>query len=200
MKSLNIEKIKLSTKEILLNLVDFSAIGMEAFFHRFPDVVDEVRQYKKDREIDKRNYYQKIWQLKKTGFIKEYKGGKDQPYVLTKKGKIEALKYLSGCLKIEKPKLWDRLWRIVIFDIPEDKKYLRDVMRLKLKQLGFYQLQKSVWVYPYQCREIIEALKYIYGLGSFLLFITANEVETDIDLVDYFLNEKILDIKMEFKS
>src|SRR3989338_118105 len=59
-------------------------------------------------------------------------------------------------LKIDKPKIWDGKWRIVIFDIPEnERRRMRDAMRQKLQKIGFYQMQKSVWVFPYPCEKEI---------------------------------------------
>lgn len=41
---------------------------------------------------------------------------------------------------------WDKKWRIIIFDIPEQQRHVRRVLRSKLKEWGFKQWQKSVWV------------------------------------------------------
>lgn len=41
---------------------------------------------------------------------------------------------------------WDGKWRIVIFDIPEDKRGIRDLFRRRLKSWGFQNWQQSVWV------------------------------------------------------
>jgi len=48
---------------------------------------------------------------------------------------------------------WDKKWRIVIFDIPEELHKNRNQLRAKLKNLGFYMLQKSVFVIPYTCEK-----------------------------------------------
>ena len=48
---------------------------------------------------------------------------------------------------------WDKKWRIVIFDIPEELHKNRNQLRTKLKNLGFYMLQKSVFVIPYPCEK-----------------------------------------------
>lgn len=41
---------------------------------------------------------------------------------------------------------WDGKWRIVIFDIPEERRIIRNLFRRNLKKWGFKQLQKSVWI------------------------------------------------------
>lgn len=75
---------------------------------------------------------------------------------LTEQGKkiIKEMQYED--MKIEKPNKWDKKWRIIIFDIPEGQRRIaRDALRNKLKKLGFYLIQKSVWVYPYPCEKEI---------------------------------------------
>jgi len=93
--------------------------------------------------------YEKLvdWQEKTDGAIK---------IVLTKKGKEYALEYKIDEIKIKKPSGWDGIWRLVIFDIPERKRRARDALRDKLKELGFRELQKSVFVHPYPCQNEIE--------------------------------------------
>jgi len=44
----------------------------------------------------------------------------------------------------------------VIFDIPEKHKYVRNVLRAKLKQLHFKKWQNSIWVSPYALDGQIE--------------------------------------------
>lgn len=100
---------------------------------------------------------------------------------LTKKGALEFLKY-----KIEKKKKikWDNKWRIIIFDILENQKRIRDLLRSRLKWLGFKELQKSVWVFPYdvekETREILEVCN-IDIIGD-VRFLTVEKISEDDDL------------------
>lgn len=43
---------------------------------------------------------------------------------------------------------WGSRWTMVLFDIPERNKKIRDILRYKLKGLGFGMMQGSVWVRP----------------------------------------------------
>lgn len=58
---------------------------------------------------------------------------------------------------------WDGRYRVVIWDIPERKRGLRDLLRRKLKEWKFTSLQKSVWVsrrnVTRQLRELIVELE-----------------------------------------
>lgn len=81
--------------------------------------------------------------------------------------------------KFKKPKMWDKKWRLIIFDIPENKRSIRDRIRKIFKSAGFYKLQDSVWVYPYDCEDVVGLLKTDYGIGRDLLYIIADQIEND---------------------
>ncbi len=75
------------------------------------------------------------------------------------------------------PRKWDKKWRLVIFDIPEKRRALRDKTRSYMFAFGFRQLQRSVWVYPYDCEELVTLLKSELKLGSTVLYIIADAIE-----------------------
>lgn len=125
-----------------------------------------VEQKKAKYRRDARSFVNTFYALRKKGLIEiEKKNG--QIYVsLTKQGKKKAGKYQIDDLKIKKPKTWDKKWRIVIFDVSSNKKIVREALRGKLKDLEFYQLQKSVWIHPYDCLKEINLLKNFFGLSD----------------------------------
>ncbi|MBI4008672.1 transcriptional regulator PaaX, partial [Candidatus Roizmanbacteria bacterium] len=71
---------------------------------------------------------------------------------------------------------WDGKWRIVIFDIPEVNKRIRQVLRETLKVLEFWPLQKSVWIskknYTKELRKWITDL----GLSRHVLTFETNDL------------------------
>ena len=73
-----------------------------------------------------------------------------------------------------------------MFDIPERQRSLRREVRSLLIQLGFYRFQDSVWVYPYDCEEIIMLCKLEFGTGNHLLYLVADAVEYDIKIRKHF--------------
>lgn len=186
------ELIKLTIKEILLSFIDLNMKVNEICGYNLHKQIS--REYFKKREVDWDYFNKRLWEMKKRGYIKNFKKEKENLLELTSIGKEKALKYFSNEFMVEIPKTWDRKWRIVIFDIPSKKKYLRDTMRNKLKKIGFYQLQKSVFVYPFECLDQIKALKYIYCLEPYVQYILAENIECEIDLVDYFFTQGILNI------
>lgn len=105
---------------------------------------------------------------------------------ISQNGRVKALEYKLSELVITKPKKWDRKWRMVIFDIPEKYKRMRNIFRKRLIMLGFYKLQESVWVHPYPCFNEVEFLKQIYNVGVNVRYIIADKIEDADDLLEYF--------------
>ncbi|MDD5397274.1 MAG: hypothetical protein PHW24_04460 [Candidatus Moranbacteria bacterium] len=67
----------------------------------------------------------------------------------------------------------------MIFDIPTKPKIYnqaRNALRAKIKELGFYQMQKSVWVYPYECEDEILLVAEIYQVQKHIEIITAEKI------------------------
>ena len=125
--------------------------------------------------------------LKKDKLIKKIvkKGESTYDLELTEKGKLMAMecKLLSE-LKI-KNKKWDGRWRTIIFDIPEKLRRGRDALRWKIKKLGFHELQKSVFVVPYECEGEINFVVKFFGLKQYVHY-------GILELTDEDMNEKLL--------
>jgi len=79
----------------------------------------------------------------------------------------------------KKPKFWDGKWRVIIFDIKEKYRYKRDALRAYLVKIGFVKLQASVWVFPYDCEDLLLLLKTDLELGRSLLYVVADTIEND---------------------
>lgn len=123
-----------------------------------------LRNYKKWKTYSKRKVADTFYNLKRQGLIQIKKRGQQIYISLTEKGKRKAGMFQIDSLKVKKPKRWDGKWRVVIFDISELKKVHREAFRGKLKEIGFYQLQKSVWVHPWDCRAETDLLRDFFGL------------------------------------
>lgn len=105
---------------------------------------------------------------------------------LTPKGKT-ALRHLEVReFKIVPPWRWDGKWRVLIFDIPEYRKALRDKVRRTLEAIGFVRLQDSVWIYAYDCEDLIALLKADFKIGKDMLYMIVEELEGDRHLKRHF--------------
>ncbi|MEX2013840.1 MAG: CRISPR-associated endonuclease Cas2, partial [Parcubacteria group bacterium] len=104
---------------------------------------------------------------------------KDEHYSLTKTGEKILNRWQMSDYRIERPKRWDRKWRVIIFDIPERKRAIRTEVRRILTEAGFQRLQDSVWVYPYDCENVIGLMKINLGIGKHLLYMIVDRIEND---------------------
>jgi len=68
---------------------------------------------------------------------------------------------------------------MVIFDIPERKRTLRDILRENLQILGFKYLQKSIWVCPYDVLEEVQNLIAKYELEKYVKTFLIEELEIE---------------------
>lgn len=105
---------------------------------------------------------------------------------ITKQGRIKALTYQLSTMQLGQPKKWDRRWRVVIFDIPNKYNRVRDIFRMRLKQLGLFPLQESVYVSPCPCFEEVEFLRELYGIRFTARYLLVERIEEDEALRDHF--------------
>ena len=175
-------------------------IGIGEFFEDvFKDGIVPILtlDFKTIREIagissysDERPFYYKasksIYSLKKRNYIKITEKRGQRKIELTQKGKEEMIKYKIK-LKIKKPK-WNGKWFGISWDIPEASKKDRNYLRKQLKWLGFKELQKSIWVFPFDIREEIkELIKFCKeDLMGDIRFLTIEKLESDKDIKKYF--------------
>ncbi|MBI4449559.1 hypothetical protein HY634_00710 [Candidatus Uhrbacteria bacterium] len=110
--------------------------------------------------------------LIRRGFVEEAPRGRVIGYQLTDRGR----EYLARCefagMKSPMRKRWDGKWRLVVFDVPEKRRHLRDHLRTYLKRLGFYPLQQSAWLFPYPCEDVVRLMKVDLGLGHMVQCVT----------------------------
>ncbi|OGZ77758.1 MAG: CRISPR-associated endonuclease Cas2 [Candidatus Staskawiczbacteria bacterium RIFOXYB1_FULL_32_11] len=106
---------------------------------------------------------------------------------LTEKGRRVVGEIQFENMEIKKQKVWDGKWRIVIFDIPENQRRVeRNALRGKLQNLGFYQIQKSVWAYPYPCEKEIQFLCEMFNINPYVNIITAEKIYNDDSMKKHF--------------
>lgn len=191
MKNENIDKIVLTTRQILLYLLDFS-VGIFEYGDKGKFYRRSIKDYWQWRNLDKDRFSKDLYRLKRDKFIRTYLEGKEKFIELTNKGKEKIKNFLVKDLEIKIPKNWDKKWRLVIFDIPNEKKTARDILASKLKKLGFLRLQKSVFVFPYECKKEIDFLGNLYEIQPYIQHIIADRIDTEINLLKYFYDQNIL--------
>src|SRR3989344_7555325 len=125
----------------------------------------------------KNNIYRSRDKLIEKGLLAYTQKNGKKYLVLTGKGERKLREWGVAGYSLDKPKRWDKKWRILTFDIWEKRREVRDKLRLVLRRMGFYQMQRSVWVYPYDCEDFIQLLKADFRIGKGMVYIIADQVE-----------------------
>jgi len=135
------------------------------------------------KEIDQRALTRAIAGLYQNRLIEEREHSDGTTtIVLNTAGKREALRYNLNKIQIATPARWDKKWRIVLFDIPEREKKLRDTFRWHLKQLKFYEFQKSAFIFPYDCRKELDYIIEFYRARKYIRLVTAESVDNGLHM------------------
>jgi len=139
----------------------------------YPDFYKLKREY--ERKKAKRRFSQFVDYLKNKNYIQIKNLKEKQGILLTKKGidKVINLKFKIG----ERKKRPDKKWQMLIFDIPEKKRYLRDLLRVKLYFFGYRMLQQSVWICPYDIFKETERFLREYSLDEYVRIFLIEEIE-----------------------
>ncbi len=175
-----------STREILSIVAVAGIVGL---IFAFPPVVAPIAALVRlgNRDYQGWGMRRTIKRLKKQKYVsvKEHTDGRVE-VCITKQGMAKALMYQLDDMKLIEPKRWDKKWRELIFDVPEKYKHLRDIFRMRLVQLGLYQLQESVYVSPYPCFDEVEFLRELYGIAFTVQYLLVERIEDDALLRTHF--------------
>lgn len=175
---------KIDFKRIILMTI--ATTGILAIAVLAPNALQVLKPFLKNKKKYNLKYYlnQKAKKLVKDGFLKiNIKNGK-QFLSLTKKGE-QKLSYYKIIQKKKNDK-WDGKWRVVIFDVWENTRSKRNLLRDEIKDFGFIQLQRSVWIYPYECADFIELLKTNLSFGKNIRYMIVENLDHDENLRKYF--------------
>jgi len=110
--------------------------------------------------------------LKKLGWVKKLVQDNEIYYSITPRGEKAIDEYLKPLKSMGK---WDGRWRLVIFDVPESKRGLRDRLRRELTKLGLGRLQASVWISPNDIEKDIEKLSEKFNLQGEIKFFEVSQ-------------------------
>lgn len=115
-------------------------------------------------------------------------GDYEHGLVITEQGRERLKKIDFDNIKIESAATWDKKWRLVFYDIPESYKEYRQALARKLRNLGFYQLQKSAWVHPLPCRDVIKKICTHYEIEKYVSYVEIIYIDNQENLKKRFNN------------
>jgi CRISPR/Cas system-associated endoribonuclease Cas2 len=105
---------------------------------------------------------------------------------LTEEGKHQLVRMVARSPDTRIHKRWDKRWRMVIYDIREERKQMRKELQSLLRNFGFMKLQNSVWVYPHDCEALVVLLKANFKVGQEVLYVVVEKIENDTLLKKHF--------------
>lgn len=160
--------------EIILSTL--LVVGVIAVAVTMPNAVQLFKYFNPKNSFERSRVKKSVTRLERGGFI-EPKGGKKGLFVLTPKGREKAMRYAIERMRIASQKTWDKKWRLIMFDVPEDKKQARRAINLALKRLGCAQYQKSVFITPFPCKKEIDFVGECFGVRNHIRIVVASDVE-----------------------
>ncbi|MBI4135989.1 MAG: hypothetical protein HY481_00350 [Candidatus Vogelbacteria bacterium] len=148
------------------------------------------------RFIDRNYLYQLVKEFKENRLVdyREKPNGEIE-VILTEQGRKMTLRFDLDKLQIKPARVWDGRWRVLIFDIPEKKRPARDALRDKLKELGFHELQRSVFIQPYPCELEINFINEVFDIRNYVRLIEADRISNEAELLIRFGLDKKLERK-----
>lgn len=192
MRKENFEIAVLTTEKFLISFYD---IVIAPFFIASPVYRKSMTNYAEESGNDKAQINERIQYLKRIKCVRICVEGKEKYLELLPRGIKRLEKIVLDNLSITKPDNWDKKWRVVIFDVPEKKHYERDSFRLKLKEMGFIQVQKSVYVFPFPCTDEITYLSQKLNLIKYVTIMISEIIQGEEGIIDRFVQQNILSKK-----
>lgn len=156
------------TEQIIENLIDLSWKPYRLMYGRFPKEYSRNSINVAVKRLEKRGIIQK-------GLMEDEICIRLTELGLSKRNEKNNRKILKPAIELKNQK-WDKKWRVVVFDIPEENRRIRRALRDMLKILEFYPLQRSVWVsknnYTRELRTWVKELR----LSHFIKVLETNDL------------------------
>jgi len=180
-KHRNIDEAKQDLMEkILLHLADCVDFGCSYKFKKETGFSGAI--FRSLVKVNEKDFNNSVTELRRSKFV-EKKLNYDGSIIvsLTDKGKLRALNMKFRRLS-RKKEIWDGKWRLIAFDIPDELKKGRNALRYRAQVAGFYELQESLFVYPYDCEKEIKDFVRLFKLEKFVRFVLADFIDNQEEL------------------
>ncbi len=120
------------------------------------------------------------------GLVKIEVVGSGKRVRLTQEGEHELARMVARSPDKRVHRRWDGRWRLVAYDIKEERRSIRLKIQEYLRAFGFIKLQNSVWIYPYDCEALIILLKADFHIGGEVIYAVVEKIENDKKLKEHF--------------
>lgn len=145
-----------------------------------PNIIQLLDSYvdKKDKKALDFELKRLIRHMKRLDLINLDVHGDKSTYIKpTKKGLVRLKEAEIEEIEIRPPKKWDGLWRIVSFDIKQEKKKERYEFLSQLHRLGFVRAYQSMWIFPFPSTFEIMSIAKIIGIDKEVMVIEGKLTE-----------------------
>lgn len=150
----------------------------------------ELTGYFRDQLVDygisNRRISRVVYDLKKSNYI-EFDEGDSVRF--TNKAKIRFIDKFVPADKADKKR------RLVSFDIPETKRRQRNAFRRSIKQMGFRQIQKSLWVCDKNVGDMVEVASNEFGVEEYVAYFVVESSN-----IDLFINKILTEPKKKINN
>lgn len=117
--------------------------------------------------------------LREAGLIEALSSTHSEYARLTKEGrkKMHSLELDSDTTLVNTS--WDGLWRIILLDLPENRKSERESLRYLLKKANFVCLKNSAWISPFPFEYLFTNIKKDLGLTTEMMIIVTEFIDEE---------------------
>lgn len=166
------------TREVLFMTLAGPVILSSLFLPNAPLLLKPLIKWRKNWDkIDRRRIYDAVKRLNNKRLI-ELVEKNDKLYIkITDNGRKLLRNFDYDYLELQRLKKWDKKWRLVVFDIPDKKKKERRAFSKKLKDIGFYPMQESVFIYPYDCCDEVDFICEFLSISRYVNYCLIESLE-----------------------
>lgn len=180
-----VKKLGPNQKKVLLLLAGGIGLGLAYSPRGYFKIIKEVsNEWRKINQIALKRAIKSLYRSRLIKRVDNDDGSTTM--ILSERGKKKAITFNLDTMKIKEPEKWDKLWRVVLFDIPEKKKPAREALRETIKRLGFHEYQKSVFIFPYPCQKELDYVIEFFELRPYVRVMIVKSFDNELHLKDVF--------------
>jgi len=168
----------------LVILKGFVAGGLFVAILALPGLAQVLVLFKPKNYQERFRVKRTILSLEKRGLLKI--SSKNGALSLTDSGKKEVDRNKIYDLHVKPQKTWDGMFRVIIFDIPNTKKSVRNAVNFHLKRMGFMPIQKSTFITPFECRDELDMLGKYLNVRNNLKYLLVKKIDGEQEIKKMF--------------
>ena len=154
-----------NSKKILKKLAEKPAVSLECLKEK-----DAKTSYAMARALKN---------LVENGYAEIHKTDRQDYAKITVQGKNKLNTMTLENEEMLVPQTWDGFWRIILLDLPENRKSERESLRYLLKKAGFVCLKNSAWISPFPFEHLFTNIKKDLGLTTEMMIIVTEFIDEE---------------------